>query len=133
MCAGTVSAAAGLRVAIPQKRRQAGIRPVPWHILLHSTVTCSPVSLFTTSVLLLLLGTPLCFETAASSTASFTVISFAFLFSPFPYSAAQKQLKSSFPYLISNVRSLCFNEPSLDPLEDRILATTKHQPAENQD
>ena len=40
------------------------------------------------------------------------------IFSPFPYSTAQKQVKASFPYLISNVRSLCFNEPSLNAPED---------------
>lgn len=39
-------------------------------------------------------------------------------FPPFPYSTAQKYVKASFPYLISNVRSLCFNEPRLNPPED---------------
>lgn len=39
-------------------------------------------------------------------------------FPPPPYSAAQKHVKASFLYLISNVRSLCFNEPSLNPPQD---------------
>lgn len=114
----------------PSGRRQAGIWPVPWHILLHSAVTCSPVSLFTTSVLLLLVGPPLSFETAASSTAPFTAISFAFLFSPFPYLAAQKQLKFSIP------NQQCFNVSmnlAWTLLKMDFLARTKYQPTENQD
>lgn len=52
---------------------------------------------------------------------------------PFPYSTTHIQVKASFPSLMSNVRTLCCNEPSLNPPEDRCLARIKHQPAGNQD
>lgn len=131
-CAGTVSAAAGLSVTIPQEGDKLTSSQFPGTSSFTAAQSLAPQSLC---------SQPLCFSSCLE-------LPFALRLLPLPqlgsllfhllsfflcFHIQQHKNNLSFPYLIINVRSLCFNEPSLDPLEDGFLATTKHQPAENQD